>query len=66
VKSLLAIGFQGFLILIVMGIYAVLVQNISISDDIAKAMWSLMGYNILLIFSLFKTGTLSKRVFSAQ
>ena len=66
VRSLLAIGFQGFLILIVVGIYAVLIQNLAISDDIVGSMWGLMGYNILLIFSLFKTGTLSKRVFSAQ
>ena len=66
VKGLIAIGFQGFLIIIVVGIYAVLIQNITISDDIGKALWGLMGYNILLAFSLFKTGTLSKRVFSAQ
>lgn len=66
VRSLLAIGFQGFLILIVVGIYAVLIQNISISDDIAGTMWGVLGYNILLVFSLFKTGTLSKRIFSAQ
>ncbi|SDH30720.1 hypothetical protein SAMN05421493_101265 [Pseudobutyrivibrio sp. 49] len=66
VRSLLAIGFQGFLILIVVGIYAVLIQNITISDDIVGTIWGIMGYNILLVFSLFKTGTLSKRVFSAQ
>ena len=61
-----AIGFQGFLILIVVGIYAVLIQNITISDDVVETMWGVMGYNILLVFSLFKTGTLSKRIFSAQ
>ena len=66
VKSLLAIGFQGFLIIIVVGIYALLIKNITISDDISETLWGIMGYNILLIFSLFKTGTLSKRVFSAQ
>ena len=66
VRSLLAIGFQGFLILIVIGIYAVLIQNISVTDDIVGTIWGIMGYNILLVFSLFKTGTLSKRVFSAQ
>lgn len=66
VRSLVAIGFQGFLILIVVGIYAVLIQNITISDDVVETMWGVMGYNILLVFSLFKTGTLSKRIFSAQ
>ena len=66
VKSLVALGFQGFLILICVAIYAVLIQNISISSDIAGSLWSVLGYNVLLVFALFKTSTLSKRIFSAQ
>ena len=66
VKSLIALGFQGFLILICVAIYAVLIQNISISNDIAGSLWSVLGYNVLLVFALFKTSTLSKRIFSAQ
>ena len=66
VKSLVALGFQGFLILICVAIYAVLIQNVSISSDIAGSLWSVLGYNVLLIFALFKTSTLSKRIFSAQ
>ncbi len=66
VKSLVALGFQGFLILICVAIYAVLIQNISISNDIAGSLWSVLGYNVLLVFALFKTSTLSKRIFSAQ
>ncbi|RKM55724.1 hypothetical protein D6853_09220 [Butyrivibrio sp. X503] len=66
VKSLVALGFQGFLILICVGIYAVLIQNVTISDDVVGSLWGIMGYNILLVFALFKTGTLSKRIFSAQ
>lgn len=66
VKSLIALGFQGFLILICIAIYAVLIQNISISSDIAGSFWSVLGYNVLLVFALFKTSTLSKRIFSAN
>lgn len=66
VKSLVALGFQGFLILICVGIYAVLIQNVTISDDVVGSLWGIMGYNILLVFALFKTGTLSKRIFSVQ
>ena len=66
VKSLIALGFQGFLILICVAIYAVLIQNVTVSTDIKASLWSVLGYNVLLVFALFKTSTLSKRIFSAQ
>lgn len=65
-KSLFALGFQAFLIMVCVGIYAVLVQSIAIDADIVKAVWTCMGYTVLLCFTLFKTGTLSKSVFSAH
>ena len=65
-KSLLALGFQAFLIMIVVGIYAVLIRNISGAADIAGAIWSCMGYTVLLCFCLFKTGSISKAVFTAH
>lgn len=65
-RSLFALGFQGFLILICVGIYAVLVQSISISDDIIASVWGGMGYTVLLCFTLFKTGTLAKSVLNAH
>ena len=65
-RSLLALGFQGFLILVCVGIYAVLVQSIAFSDDIIADVWGVMGYTVLLCFTLFKTGTLAKSVFSAH
>lgn len=65
-RSLFAIGFQGFLIIICVGIYAVLVQSIAFSDDIIASIWGVMGYAVLLCFTLFKTGTLAKSVFSAH
>jgi len=65
-RSLFALGFQGFLIIICVGIYAVLVQSISFSDDIIASIWGVMGYTVLLCFTLFKTGSLAKSVFSAH
>ena len=65
-RSLFAIGFQGFLIIICVGIYGVLVQSIAFSDDIIASIWGVMGYTVLLCFTLFKTGTLAKSVFSAH
>lgn len=65
-KSLFALGFRAFLIMVCVAIYAVLVQNISVSDDISTAIWTCMGYTVLLCFTLFKTGSLAKSVFSAH
>ncbi len=65
-KSLLALGFQAFLIMVCVGIYAVLVQSISTDADIMKAVWTCMGYTVLLCFTLFKTGSLSKAIFAAH
>ena len=65
-RSLFALGFQGFLIMISIGIYAVLVQTISFTDDIIGSIWGIMGYTVLLCFSLFKTGSLARSVMSAH
>ncbi len=65
-RSLFALGFQAFLIIVCVAIYAVLVQTISISGDLSVAMWSCMGYTVLLCFSLFKTSSLAKSVFNAR
>ena len=59
-KSLLALGFQAFLIMVVVGIYAVLIQQIGTADNISGAIWGCMGYTVLLCFCLFKTGSISK------
>ena len=65
-RSLLALGFQAFLIIVCVAIYAVLVQNIATEDDIIMAIWSCVGYTVLLCFTLFKTGSLAKAVFNAH
>ena len=62
-KSLLALGFQAFLILVCVGIYAVLIQTIAATDDISGAIWACMGYTVLLCFTLFKTGSLARASF---
>lgn len=65
-RSLLALGFQGFLIIVCVAIYAVLVQNMIIDDNISTAIWSCMGYTVLLCFTLFKTGSMAKSIFNSH
>lgn len=65
-KSLCAVGFQGLLILVCVGIYAKLVQSIAISGDPIGAIWQVVGYTVLLCFTLFKTGGLAKSILGAH
>ena len=65
-RSLFALGFQAFLIIVCVAIYAVLVQGIATEDDRIMAIWTCVGYTVLLCFTLFKTGSLSKAVFQAH
>ena len=65
-KSLFALGFQAFLIMVCVGIYAVLVQSIATDADIMGAIWTCVGYTVLLCFTLFKTGSLAKSIFNSH
>ena len=65
-RSMLALAFQGFLLMVCIAIYTVLVSNIPHEEDILRAAWSCMGYMILLCFTMFKTGSLSKSIFHAS
>ena len=65
-KSLFALAFQGFLIMICVGIYAVLINNMIIAANIHSALFSVAAYTVILCFSLFKTGTLAKSIFNAH
>ena len=65
-KSLLALGFQGFLIMICVAIYAVLVNNMIIADSLHSAIFSLAAYTVLLCFNLMKSGSLAKTIFAAH
>lgn len=65
-RSLLALEFQAFLIVVCVAIYAALVGNITASDNISYAIWTCMGYTVLLCFTLFKTGSMAKSIFHAH
>ncbi len=66
-RSLLALGFQAFFIMICVGIYAVLVREYFPSgDNISVAIWNYIGYTVLLCYTLFKTGSLAKSLFGAH
>lgn len=66
VRSLFALGFQEFLIMVCVGIYAVLIQSVAFSTDIIASLWKVMGYTVLLAFTLFKTGALAKSILHAH
>lgn len=65
-KGLFALAFQGFFMLVCVGIYSVLVNAMTISTNLHGAMFSLAAYTVVLAFSLFKTGSLSKSIFNAH
>ena len=65
-RSLLALGFQAFLIMVCVGIYAVLVQGISVGSDVGAALWTCIGYTVLLCFTLFKSSSVAKSIFNAH
>ena len=65
-RTLFSLGFQAFLIMVCVAIYAVLVQNIGTYSDVSGAIWTCMGYTVLLCFCLFKTSSLSRSVFNAH
>lgn len=65
-RSLFALAFQGFLIMVCVGIYAVLIHSLAITDDIIGSLWGIVGYTILLAFTLFKTGSVAKSVLHAH
>ena len=65
-RSLFALGFQAFLIMVCVGIYAVLIKSISIGGDVTAALWTCLGYTVLLCFTLFKSSSVAKSIFNAH
>ena len=65
-RSIFALGFQGFFIMICVGIYSVLIHSITTTADISYALWTCLGYTVLLALSLIKTDSIAKGVFSAR
>jgi len=66
IKGVVALAFQGFFIMVCVAIYAVLVRSVSVAANIHSALWQVMAYTVVLCFSLFKTGSLSKSIFHAS
>ena len=65
-RGLFAPGFQAFLIIICVAIYAILVRGIAVESDVSTAIWTCMGYTVLLCFTLFKTSSLARSIFHAH
>ena len=65
-RSLFALGFQAFLIIVCVAIYAVLMHTIAVGTDVVAAIWTCIGYTVLLCFSLFKSGGVAKQIFGAH
>ena len=65
-RGLFALGFQGFFMMVCVGIYAVLVRSLAVTGDIHTSLFAIAAYTVLLCFSLFRTGALAKSVFNAR
>ena len=65
-RGLVALGLQGFFIMVCLAVYSVLVAAIGSAANIHAAIWGCAGYTLLLCFSLFKTGTISRSIFNAH
>ena len=65
-RGLLALGFQGFFIMVIVGIYCVLVNQMTVAANIHSALFSIAAYTVILCFALFKTGSISKSIFNAH
>ena len=65
-RGLVALGFQGFFIMVIVGIYCVLVSQMTVSSNIHSALFSIAAYTVVMCFALFKTGSVSKSIFNAH
>lgn len=65
-RSLAALGLQGFFIIVAVGIYAVLINSITVSSNIHLSVLSIMTYTVILCFALVKTSSLAKSVMNAH
>jgi len=65
-RSLFALGFQGFFIMVCLSIYTTMMQNVLNSTDVVGAMWSYIAYSGVLLFAVGKTDRISKSIFGAH
>jgi len=66
IKGLCALAFQGFFIMVCVGIYSVLISGVAVSGNLHTALWSAAAYTVILCFSLFKTGSIAKSILNAH
>lgn len=66
IKGLLALAFQGFFIMVCVGIYAALVASVTVASNIHTALWTVAGYTVVLCYSLLKTGSMSRSILHAH
>ena len=65
-KGLFALAIQAFFIMVCVGIYAVLVRTLTVTDNIHASILMILTYTVLLCFSLFKTGSLARSVLNTH
>ncbi|HJA67715.1 VirB6/TrbL-like conjugal transfer protein, CD1112 family [Merdimonas faecis] len=65
-RTLFSLGFQGFFMIVCVAIYAVLVNNMIVAENIHSALFSIAAYTVILCISLLKTGSLSRSLFGAH
>ncbi len=65
-RGLLALGFQGFFIMVIVGIYCVLINQMTVASNVHSALFSVAAYTVILCFALFKTSGISKSIFNAR
>ncbi len=65
-RGLVALGLQGFFMMVCVGIYAVMVSTIPISDNMHFALFGVAAYTVVLCFSLSKTSSLSKSIMNSH
>jgi len=65
-RGLFALAFQAFLMMVCIGIYGALVASIRLSTNLHASLFSICGYTVLLCYTLFKTGSLSKQIFNSH
>ena len=65
-RGLLALGIQGFFLMVCVGIYAVLVNDMIIATDVHSAIFSVAAYTVMLCFAMMKSGNLAKSILHAH
>lgn len=66
IKGLFALGFQGFFMMVCVGIYSALITTMNVTGDVHTSLFSIAAYTVVLAFTLFKTGSISKSIFNAH